>query len=163
SNKLSAGLKELDGNLTDKQGKIAQLKQGMNDLQQGIDQLNQSVNGEDAALAKQLATLQKSLSDLQNGLTFIKSNACYDAEEIKSKINATAGMSAGNKQKMNDAIQADLDKETQKSATRVATVEQLQSGLSGLELAAIQTQVTELQTGVAKISAGYQAVHSGTN
>ncbi|PCX36707.1 YhgE/Pip domain-containing protein [Listeria monocytogenes] len=163
SNKLSAGLKELDGNLTDKQGKIAQLKQGMNDLQQGIDQLNQSVNGEDAALAKQLATLQKSLSDLQNGLTFIKSNANFDAEAIKSKINATAGVSAEDKQKIIDAIQADLDKESQKSATQVATVEQLQSGLSGLDLAAIQTQVTELQTGVAKISAGYQAVHGGTN
>ncbi|KHF20883.1 hypothetical protein PO81_05650, partial [Vibrio parahaemolyticus] len=52
-------------------------------------------------------------------------------------------------------VKADLDKETQKSATQVATVEQLQSGLSGLDLAAIQTQVTELQTGVAKISAGY--------
>ncbi|EKA9007170.1 YhgE/Pip domain-containing protein [Listeria monocytogenes] len=163
SNKLSAGLKELDGNLTDKQGKIAQLKQGMNDLQQGIDQLNKSVNGEDAALAKQLAALQKSLGDLQNGLTFIKSNANFDAEAIKSKINATAGVSAEDKQKIIDAIQADLDKETQKSATQVATVEQLQSGLSGLDLAAIQTQVTELQTGVAKISAGYQAVHGGTN
>lgn len=72
----------------------------MNDLQQGIDQLNQNVNGEDAALAKQLQALQKSLTDLQNGLTFIKSNANFDAEAIKAKINATNGVSAEDKQKL---------------------------------------------------------------
>ncbi|MBF2373962.1 YhgE/Pip domain-containing protein [Listeria seeligeri] len=162
SNKLTAGLNQLDNNLTDKQGKITQLKQGMNDLQQGIDQLNKSVNGEDAALAKQLAALQKSLTDLQSGLTFIKSNANFDADAIKAKINATDGVSATDKQKIIDSIQADLDKESQKSATQVATVDKLQSGLSGLDLAAIQTQVSELQTGVAKISAGYSTVHQGT-
>lgn len=162
SNKLTAGLNQLDNNLTDKQGKITQLKQGMNDLQQGIDQLNKSVNGEDAALAKQLAALQKSLTDLQSGLTFIKSNANFDADAIKAKINATDGVSAADKQKIIDSIQADLDKESQKSATQVATVDKLQSGLSGLDLAAIQTQVSELQTGVAKISAGYSTVHQGT-
>ncbi|MBC1760452.1 YhgE/Pip family protein [Listeria ivanovii] len=162
SNKLTAGLNQLDNNLTDKQGKITQLKQGMNDLQQGIDQLNKSVNGEDAAFAKQLAALQKSLTDLQSGLTFIKSNANFDADAIKAKINATDGVSAADKQKIIDSIQADLDKESQKSATQVATVDKLQSGLSGLDLAAIQTQVSELQTGVAKISAGYSTVHQGT-
>ncbi|AIS60680.1 Uncharacterized protein conserved in bacteria with the myosin-like domain [Listeria ivanovii subsp. londoniensis] len=162
SNKLTAGLNQLDNNLTDKQGKITQLKQGMNDLQQGIDQLNKSVNGDDAALAKQLAALQKSLADLQSGLTFIKSNANFDADAIKAKINATNGVSAEDKQKIIDSIQADLDKESQKSATQVATVDKLQSGLSGLDLAAIQTQVSELQTGVAKISAGYSTVHQGT-
>ncbi|MBC1527902.1 YhgE/Pip domain-containing protein [Listeria seeligeri] len=162
SNKLTAGLNQLDNNLTDKQGKITQLKQGMNDLQQGIDQLNKSVNGEDAALAKQLAALQKSLTDLQSGLTFIKSNANFDADAIKAKINATDGVSAADKQKIIESIQADLDKESQKSATQVATVDKLQSGLSGLDLAAIQTQVSELQTGIAKISAGYSTVHQGT-
>lgn len=162
SNKLSAGLNQLDNNLTDKQSKITQLKQGMNDLQQGIDQLNQSVNGEDATLAKQLEALQKSLTDLQSGLTFMKENANFDAESIKAKINATDGVSDTDKQKIIASIQADLDNESQKSATQIATIDKLQNGLSGLDLAALQTQVSELQTGVAKISAGYSTVNQGT-
>lgn len=162
SNKLSAGLNQLDNNLTDKQSKITQLKQGMNDLQQGIDQLNQSVNGEDATLAKQLEALQKSLTDLQSGLTFMKENANFDAESIKAKINATDGVSDTDKQKIIASIQADLDNESQKSATQMATIDKLQNGLSGLDLAALQTQVSELQTGVAKISAGYSTVNQGT-
>lgn len=162
SNKLSAGLNQLDNNLTDKQSKITQLKQGMNDLQQGIDQLNQSVNGEDATLAKQLEALQKSLTDLQSGLTFMKENANFDAESIKAKINATDGVSDIDKQKIIASIQADLDNESQKSATQMATIDKLQNGLSGLDLAALQTQVSELQTGVAKISAGYSTVNQGT-
>ncbi|MBC6296785.1 YhgE/Pip domain-containing protein [Listeria sp. FSL L7-1517] len=162
SNKLSAGLNQLDNNLTDKQSKITQLKQGINDLQQGIDQLNQSVNGEDATLAKQLEALQKSLTDLQSGLTFMKENANFDAESIKAKINATDGVSDTDKQKIIASIQADLDNESQKSATQMATIDKLQNGLSGLDLAALQTQVSELQTGVAKISAGYSTVNQGT-
>lgn len=162
SNKLSVGLNQLDNNLTDKQSKITQLKQGMNDLQQGIDQLNQSVNGEDATLAKQLEALQKSLTDLQSGLTFMKENANFDAESIKAKINATDGVSDTDKQKIIASIQADLDNESQKSATQMATIDKLQNGLSGLDLAALQTQVSELQTGVAKISAGYSTVNQGT-
>lgn len=72
----------------------------MNDLQQGIDQLNKSVNGGRCSTCKTTRCLTKSLGDLQNGLTFIKSNANFDAEAIKSKINATAGVSAEDKQKL---------------------------------------------------------------
>ncbi|RPA59129.1 YhgE/Pip domain-containing protein [Aerococcus agrisoli] len=176
SQALTDGLAQLNTSLTSEEqaAKIAALQTGLDQMQAGLDTLdtslqNSTLAGDLSDVTDQLAGLSTSVADVQTQLTNIVATAdpTSNTDAVLTAIEASgAALTPEQEAAVSTAVSNQFTSVASEQATSAQTIASDLSGLSSLQdidVTAIASQISSLQTSVSQLADGYDALYDGTN